>query len=159
MDNLRTLRAQWEDRLRGITVPQPFSLTAFAAEVARHRGRRLHILDLPGEASGSPISGVWLATSRADLINIEPAASPFHRRLICLHEIGHMLCGHHASARLGGDDLLRGLFPHLSPDLLRRVLAPARIQHPRRTRGRNRRGDHPRPRRNRPAATDRPGRR
>jgi hypothetical protein len=123
MDNLRTLRAQWEDRLRGIAVPQPFSLTAFAAEVARHRRRRLQILDLPEQASGSPVSGVWLATDRADLIYLEPTASPFHRGLICLHEIGHMLCDHHASARLGCDDLLRGLFPHLSPDLLRRVLA------------------------------------
>jgi hypothetical protein len=77
--------------LHGIEVPQPFSLEALAATVAADRGRPLHILPLPGLDGTDGLSGAWAATDCADYILIDAAASSWHRDLIGLHEIGHVL--------------------------------------------------------------------
>jgi hypothetical protein len=108
-------------RLRGIEIPRPFHLDAFAATIAEHRNRALHVLPLPGLDGSEGLSGAWIATDTADYVLIDADASPWHRNLIGLHEIGHLLCDHGA-----GDSLLRErageLLPRLSHVTIRRIL-------------------------------------
>lgn len=95
----KRLRYQCERRLGGIPVPVPFDLDEFAATVARSRGRKLRILPLPGLDGSDALSGAWVATPEADLILVDADASPWHRNLIALHEISHLLCDHRAGRR------------------------------------------------------------
>lgn len=115
------LRSSCQRRLGGLPVPQPFDLTAFAATVARHRARPLHILLLHGLDGSEELSGAWLAGRTADFVYIDADASPWHRDLIALHEIAHILCGHQASARWM-HDLGARVLPGLSDVTLTRML-------------------------------------
>jgi hypothetical protein len=51
------LQARCEQHLRGIEIPQPFSLDVFAASVAARRGRALRVLPLPGLDGADCLSG------------------------------------------------------------------------------------------------------
>jgi hypothetical protein len=115
------LQARSMQHLRGIEIPNPFSLNVFAAAVAAHRNRELRLLPLPGLDGADGLSGAWVATDTADYILITADASPWHRDLIGLHEIGHVLCGHGAAGR-GLRELAPDLLPGLSDVTIRRVL-------------------------------------
>jgi hypothetical protein len=108
-------------RLRGIEIPRPFCLGAFATTVAEHRKRALHILPLPGLDGSDGLSGAWVATDTADYVLIDADASPWHRNLIGLHEIGHLLCGHGAEDS-GLRELAADLLPCLGDVTIRRIL-------------------------------------
>jgi hypothetical protein len=115
------LQARCMQRLRGIDIPRPFSLDFFAAAVAAHRKRALRILPLPGLEDADGLSGAWVATDTADYVLIDADASPWHRDLIGLHEISHVLCGHGASgSRLR--EFAGTLVPSLGDVTVQRVL-------------------------------------
>ena len=118
---LHALQARYMQRLRGIDIPRPFSLDVFAAAVAAHRNRALRILPLPGLVGADGLSGAWVATDTADYVFVDADASPWHRDLIGLHEISHVLCGHGAAGsrfrELAGD-----LVPSLGDVTVQRVL-------------------------------------
>ncbi|GAA4946438.1 hypothetical protein GCM10023334_059230 [Nonomuraea thailandensis] len=80
-------------------LPQPFTLDAFIARIRAVRKRPLHMLDLPAEAA-SAVSGIWVATTKADHIFVAPGAAGLLRVNIVLHEVSHMLLGH---GKVGGD--------------------------------------------------------
>ena len=110
-------------RLRGLEIPRPFHLDVFAATVAQRRQRALHILPLPGLNGSDGLSGAWVATDTADYVLIDTDASPWHRNLIGLHEIGHLLCGHDAEdSGLRLRELAENLLPRLSNVTVRRIL-------------------------------------
>jgi hypothetical protein len=88
-----------EQRLGDIRVPAPFDLDDFADSVARHRGRAIHILPMPGLNGADALSGTWVTMPEADYILIAAEASSWHRELIGLHEVSHMLCGHRSANR------------------------------------------------------------
>ena len=115
----------WQARclqhLRGIEIPQPFSLEALAAAVAAGRGRPLHVLPLPGLDGTDGLSGAWAATDRADYVLIDAASSGWHRDLIGLHEIGHLLESGQASGTSPGG-LARSLRPGLRAGAFRQGL-------------------------------------
>ena len=94
---LHALQARCMQRLGGIEIPRPFSLDVFAVTVAARRNRALRILPLPDLEGADGLSGAWVATDSADYVLIDADASPWHRDLIGLHEISHVLCGHGAS--------------------------------------------------------------
>lgn len=93
------LRLLCERRLGDIPVPAPFDLESFAASVSRRRSRRLRVLELPGLDGTDALSGAWVADDETDYILVDAAASPWHRNLIGLHEIAHLLCDHRADHR------------------------------------------------------------
>ncbi|WP_214317097.1 hypothetical protein [Nonomuraea sediminis] len=97
--------------LSAAPIPQPFTLDAFIAQMRAVRQRPLHMHDLPAEAA-SAVSGLWIATRKADHIFIAPGASGLLRVNIVLHEFSHMLLGH---GRVGGD----------VEEVLRRLLGPS----------------------------------
>ena len=114
------LRDRCEQRLAGIEIPRPFSLDAFAAVVEEHRRRPVRLLPLPGLDGSDALSGAWVATDTVDYVLIDADASPWHRGLIGLHEISHVLCDHGDAPGLG--DLAADLLPALSDATVRRVL-------------------------------------
>lgn len=114
------LRRQCEQRLHGLDIPHPFFIDAFAAAIEARRGRSLRILPLPGLDGSGALSGAWIATDLADYILIDADASPWHRNLIGLHEIGHILCDHGGAAGL--QQFAANLLPDLSDLAIRRVL-------------------------------------
>ncbi|MEU1880887.1 hypothetical protein ABZ470_26570 [Streptosporangium sp. NPDC020072] len=98
------------DALAAAPISYPFSLEEFIAQMRALRLRPLHMHDLPAEAAGA-VSGLWIATRRADHIFVAPGASGLLRVNIILHEVSHMLLGH---GRVGGD----------VEEVLRRLLKP-----------------------------------
>jgi hypothetical protein len=114
------LRRQCERRLRGLDIPHPFGLDVFAATVEAHRGRPLRILPLPGLDGSGALSGAWVATDAADYVLVDADASPWHRNLIGLHEISHILCGHGGAPELR--ELAADLLPALSDATVRLLL-------------------------------------
>ncbi|MEV0379744.1 hypothetical protein [Nonomuraea sp. NPDC050643] len=67
--------------------------------------------DLPAEAA-SAVSGLWIATTKADHIFIAPGAAGLLRVNIGLHEVSHLLLGH---GKVGGD----------VEEAMRRLLGPS----------------------------------
>jgi hypothetical protein len=114
-------RKRCVERLRGIDIPRPFGIDTFAATVAEHRGRPLSVLPLPGLDGSDSLSGAWVATDAADYVLIDSDASPWHRNLIGLHEIGHVLCDHRTDDS-GLRELAAEMLPSLSDVTIRRIL-------------------------------------
>jgi hypothetical protein len=115
------LRRQCEQRLAGIAVPRPFCLEEFATTVAALRERPLRVFPLPGLDDEDAPSGAWVATDSTDFVFVDAAASPWHRDLIVLHEIGHILLDHPA-ADGWTDEFAAQLLPSLHPAAVRRIL-------------------------------------
>jgi hypothetical protein len=115
------LRGQCEQLLDGIDIPRPFQLDAFAATVAAQRGRPLQLHPLPHLDSEDAPSGTWIATGTTDFVFTDAAASPWHRDLIALHEISHMLFDHPSEADWT-EEFIADLLPGLQPAAVRRIL-------------------------------------
>jgi hypothetical protein len=61
--------------------------------------------------------GVWIATEDTDYILYQLQTSKSHQDHIVLHELGHLLAGHHSDEE--DDDLLGELYPDVAPEALR----------------------------------------
>lgn len=120
LSRLTRLRSECRRRLRDVTVPDPFDLTAFCAGIARRRGRPLYLHPLPTPAA-TPACGLWLATGTADHIFHANGVTPLHRQHIVLHEIGHMLC-EHTDGNADAVGITNVLLPDLDPAMVARVL-------------------------------------
>ncbi len=121
------VRRRCRARLRELTLPDPFDLTELCRSVSIGRGRPLHVRAIPGPASRARPCGIWIATDDDDWIFVDQQTSPLHRQHIVLHELAHMLCGH-AAGDLPENDMLRRLFPDLSPAMVRTVLSRTSYQ-------------------------------
>jgi hypothetical protein len=127
MKRMNRVRRRCRARLRRLALPEPFDLTELCRSVSIGRGRPLHVRGIPGPASRSRPCGIWIATGDDDWIFVDQQTSPLHRQHIVLHELAHMLCGH-TSAELPENDLLRRLFPDLSPAMVKAVLGRSSYQ-------------------------------
>src|SRR5689334_9986682 len=121
MGRLATLRAACRNVVRDVVIPQPFDVATFCAEIARQRGRPLHLHQIPASAGPGVPCGLWLATDQSDHVFHVTGATPLHRAHIVLHEIGHMLCDH-VTKDAGSSPWSSALLPHLEPELVARVL-------------------------------------
>jgi Zn-dependent peptidase ImmA (M78 family) len=76
------------------------------------RGRPIELIPdtRPGQV------GLWVEHADRDVIFFPQHTSQFHKLLICLHEIAHIVLDHKAC------DAIDELLPHISPDTIRRVL-------------------------------------
>ncbi|MEU9026695.1 hypothetical protein AB0D46_03985 [Streptomyces sp. NPDC048383] len=77
-------------------LPHPFSLDGLCARVAEQRGRPIRLHPLPPEAAESGVCGLWVGTATVDHVFYEARTTPLHREHIVLHELGHILFGHHS---------------------------------------------------------------
>jgi hypothetical protein len=124
---LNRVRRRCRARLRQLTLPEPFDLTELCRSVSISRGQPLHVRGIPGPSSRGRPCGIWIATDDDDWIFVDQQTSPLHRQHIVLHELAHMLCGH-AAGDLPENDMLRRLFPDLSPAMVRTVLSRTSYQ-------------------------------
>ncbi|MCZ4119444.1 ParH-like protein [Streptomyces sp. H39-S7] len=102
-----------------LPLPRPFDAADFTDALAEQRGRPLVLVPLPPHAC-TPC-GMLVTTDRADYIGYPTSTSALHQQHILLHEVGHLVCGHAGVAHLGSS-ASRVLLPHLSGELVQRVL-------------------------------------
>ncbi|MEU6865291.1 hypothetical protein ABZ924_18770 [Streptomyces sp. NPDC046876] len=95
------LRKRCEKILGHLDLTHPFSLDALCARIAEQRGRPIRLHPLPKEAAESGVCGLWVGTAGVDYVFYEAQTTPLHREHIVLHELGHILFGHHS---LEGED-------------------------------------------------------
>ena len=114
---ISALRRRCMARVAALTLPQPFDLATFCALVAEQRGRPLVLRAMP---LAGIAYGVCLSTQAEDYILYEQDTSQFHQQHIILHEIGHLICGHHAVSPAGTPT--ESLLGDVRPERLRAVL-------------------------------------
>ncbi|MEV7726016.1 hypothetical protein AB0P15_14885 [Streptomyces sp. NPDC087917] len=90
------LRKRCENILGHMDLTHPFSLEALCTRVADRRGRPIRLHPLPEEAAASGVCGLWVGTDTVDYVFYEARTTPLHREHIVLHELGHILFGHHS---------------------------------------------------------------
>ncbi|MGW5847392.1 hypothetical protein ACWFQ8_05380 [Streptomyces sp. NPDC055254] len=91
-----SLRKRCEKILGHLDLSHPFSLEALCNRIAQQRGRPIRLHPLPKEAAESGVCGLWVGTASVDYVFYEAQTTPLHREHIVLHELGHILFGHHA---------------------------------------------------------------
>ncbi|WP_063774890.1 hypothetical protein [Kitasatospora azatica] len=106
--------------VRTLELPEPFGLSALAETLAERTGRPVEFLPLPAGSFGS--CGVLVSTERAEYIGYPTGTTVLHQQHIVLHEVGHLLCGHQNVAAPADSAALGVLAPHLSTELVRRLL-------------------------------------
>lgn len=107
-----------DDRLQGVSLPDPFDIEVFCARLADARGRAIQLV--PFTASGPDLPcGLWLGLPDADVIFYEEETTQLHRDHFVLHEVGHMLSRH-----VGQPD---ALVPMLTAQLPAGLVDPERL--------------------------------
>ncbi|MDJ0340914.1 ParH-like protein [Streptomyces sp. H10-C2] len=115
----KTLWRRCRRTVAALPLPRPFDATAFTEALTEQRGRPLVLVPLPPHAC-TPC-GMLVTTDRADYIGYPTSTSALHQQHILLHEVGHLVRGHAGVAHLDSS-ASRVLLPHLSGELVRRVL-------------------------------------
>jgi hypothetical protein len=117
--NLRQLRRYCAAKVQTLDLPSPFDVHKFCRSLERSRGRTIHLVPraLP---TGSP-SGLCVSTSTSDYVFYESQTSELHQEHIILHELGHLICDHHAPA-VSREEISQMLLPDLDPSIVQRVL-------------------------------------
>ncbi|MCX4528995.1 MULTISPECIES: ImmA/IrrE family metallo-endopeptidase [unclassified Streptomyces] len=87
--------------LSHLDLTHPFCLDGLCERIAEQRGRPIRLHPLPKEAAESGVCGLWVGTDSVDYVFYEAQTTPLHREHIVLHELGHILFGHHS---LEGED-------------------------------------------------------
>ncbi|MGP4112291.1 regulator component [Streptomyces sp. 4N509B] len=121
------LQARCRKILNDLHVPRPYSREGLIHWLEELRGRPLFLRELPWQAAGAGMCGLWDGTDAADYVFYERRTAPVHQEHIILHEIGHMLSGHHHApvngSGIGFDGDLRDLLDGLQPRLIKRLMA------------------------------------
>ncbi|MBN6037150.1 hypothetical protein [Amycolatopsis sp. 195334CR] len=111
----RALRRQCRQLLNELDIRPPLDVTELCRKVGERRGKPIrliaHAIPVPGPF------GVWITTRSADYILYQQETSKAHQGHIILHELGHILAGHHSDE--GDDALLAELYPDVEPNALR----------------------------------------
>jgi hypothetical protein len=115
----RDVRTVCEQRLRELTLPEPFSLERLRQALQFERGRPLFIRPWPATRPSDAPLAIWVASDQADMILYAPDVTPTHREHIILHEIAHILLDHKLS---DDEDATRVLLPDLDPAVVHRIL-------------------------------------
>lgn len=105
--------------IRELDIPAPFDLGEFTARLERQRNRPIRLC--PFKSGPGVPCGVWIATWEADYVYYEQDTTPFHVNLIALHEIAHMLLGHHELPMR--ENLASQVAPDVNPALVRLILS------------------------------------
>ncbi|MFI9723158.1 ParH-like protein [Streptomyces sp. NPDC052396] len=96
-----------------LDLPVPFDAAELAVRVADRRRRPIELIPTPWQP-GLPC-GLLVTADQADYIVYAADTPPLHRQHILAHELAHLLCEHRGRPSTG-------LLPHLSPQLVGRVL-------------------------------------
>ncbi|WP_418153415.1 ImmA/IrrE family metallo-endopeptidase [Actinoalloteichus caeruleus] len=92
--NLSAARRRATNVLRGITLPSPWSLPDFIADVARARGRPIMVEPATMSRHAVRATAFWVAEPDLDLIVVDDTGSELYQENAVLHELAHILLGH-----------------------------------------------------------------
>ncbi|WP_261773605.1 hypothetical protein [Rhodococcoides corynebacterioides] len=92
-------------------VPSPWNRSAFLLELSRHRNRRLDLVAVDTPDFTDFACGLWLEFEDRDEIVYQRGAPDYQVDQTVLHEVGHMLLGHHGS--VGHEPALAALLPDI----------------------------------------------
>lgn len=104
---MTSMKSRFRDAAGTVTLPSPWDLNAYLAEVAAHRKRPVSLQPVHRSAIsdiGCAGSGLWIARKYDDLIVYDAAASGRNADNIVLHAVGHMLLGHYEDPESGAID-------------------------------------------------------
>jgi len=119
----RELRKRCRRLLRELDIRPPLDVTELCRRVGERRGRPITLVSHPIPVPGP--FGLWITAESCDYILYQRETSRSHQDHIILHELGHLLAGHHEDVdnNDGLDtDSLRAEYPDLAPDAVRRAL-------------------------------------
>lgn len=116
---LRRLRGRCERQIRDLGLPTPCDVATLCRTLEDKRERPIALVPLPIPASYP--CGLWVAGAVEDLIFYDTNTTSAHQDHIILHELGHIICGHHGVG-LPDDTSSRLLFPNLDPAIVRDML-------------------------------------
>ncbi|MGK5629356.1 ImmA/IrrE family metallo-endopeptidase [Streptomyces sp. URMC 123] len=105
--------------MRQLEIPSPFDVRVLCDRVAERSGRPIHLAPVSLPTQGP--CGLWVSTDEVDFIFYEEQTSRFHQEHIIAHELGHLLCDHHA-AEIMSEESSRLILPNLDPGMVERVL-------------------------------------
>ena len=108
-----------DDILGDLDLPMPFELASFLARIEKLRSRPIDLRPFRAPARGP--SGVWIGARHADYVFYDQAATALHRTHIVVHEVAHMLLGHHGIGPVGSD-LIQLIVPDPSAELIAPIL-------------------------------------
>lgn len=108
------LRKLCRRSLRSLGLRAPFRVEELCARLGEQRGRPLRLVPHPLPVPGP--YGAWIATDSADYILYQRETTKLHQDHIVLHEIGHIIAGHHSES----DEDLR--WADETPDLSRETV-------------------------------------
>lgn len=118
----RRFSMQVRDAIRMADSMMPLSgdVEDLLTNLSRTRDRRISILTAP---LASPLSGLLIATGKADYVVVGDEASPERQVAIVCHEVAHLLLGHDDNQSLSAGLIESGLLQGLNPELVRSVIA------------------------------------
>lgn len=117
--NLRRLRGRCEKRILDLALPTPCDVATLCRTLEDGRNRPIVLVPLPMPASYP--CGMWVAAEVEDLIFYDTNTTSAHQEHIIMHELGHIICGHHGVG-VPDDTNSKLLFPNLDPDIVRDML-------------------------------------
>jgi hypothetical protein len=85
--------------VRTLPIPMPWDREAFVQGIGEMRGRAIALIATEREFFADRLCGMSLAREDDDVILYERDASQFRIDQVICHQIGHMVLGHHSSAR------------------------------------------------------------
>ncbi|MFI1919341.1 hypothetical protein [Nocardia sp. NPDC020380] len=120
------MRAEWELRrrcrrvLNDLEIRPPLDIVDLCRRMGERRGKPIELVPFPIPVPGP--FGAWIATSTTDYILYQRETTRIHQNHIVVHEIGHIVAGHHSDEQ--DDTLMRELSrtSSLPPDVVRRAL-------------------------------------
>lgn len=104
--------------LQSLDLEAPLDVTVLCERLAEQRGRPIVLVPYPLPIPGA--FGLWVGSDEEDLILFQRDTTEAHQEHIILHEIGHIISGHHNN--VGDDDIWRQIFPNLSPEMVAAAL-------------------------------------
>ena len=116
--NERKLRKHCKRVLRSLGVRPPLQVPELCRLLGEHRGRPIRLIPYSLPVPGP--FGLWIATKTADYIFYQKETSRAHQDHIILHEVGHILAGHHSDE--SGSEVWHTMLPDISPDVINRAL-------------------------------------
>lgn len=119
--------ARVQAMVEGRALQKATSLAEVLQGVARYRGRPVELEPLPADADAGHVFGVCLPYPDRDVILFRTGAGPDHELHSILHECGHLLLDHVATADTPqtptDPERLSALLPDLDPALVAAALA------------------------------------
>ncbi|WP_034274394.1 hypothetical protein [Haloechinothrix halophila] len=111
----RQLRRRCRRLLNDLGIQPPLDVTELCRRVGELRRRPIRLVPHPIPVPGP--FGAWIATKTADYVLYQQETTKSHQDHIILHELGHILAGHHGDDT--DDGLMDALYPGTEPAALR----------------------------------------